>query len=221
MNDDVNHLRLLYEKNRLINLNLVEDVDKYIEYSYGLYQLIIESISPKEINKIEISGVSDSYEVKTKSNKTFDVLLSYWNYSNAIDNSNKKEIFAYHKNDKITGDLYKKIKSVFTNSNDYLCMILFKDSLGRTNITGEVGVEIYELFLGIQDAVKDSFIIQKKLQNIKVICIRVSKSEPKRISLYKRLISKNIGNIFPYSYIDKTTEADKNMDVLIFTRIEL
>jgi len=221
MNKDVNNIRLLYEKNRILILNDIEDIDKYIKYSYGLYPLIIESVLPKEINKIEKCGISDSYEVKTKSDKEFDVLLSYWNIANAIDNSNKKEILAYHKNDNITGDLYKNLKTLFTDNNDYLCMILFKDSLGRTNITGEVGVEIYELFLGIQDAIKDSFIIQKRLENVKVICIRVSKSESKRISIYKKLIIKNIGDIFPYSYIDKTTESDKNMDVLIFTRTKI
>jgi len=216
MNKDVDNIRKLYEKNNLLNLN---DVDVYIQYSYGLYPLIIESVNPK--NKTEIYGISDSYEVTTTSNKSFDVLISYYNNINAADVVNKKEIYANHKNDIITGTLYKNIKKTFNNTDQYLCMIMFADSLDRTNITGEVGIESYELFLGVQEAVKDSFIIQNRLHDIQVLGIRVSKKEPKQLAIYKKIMNKHLGSVFAYSYIYNTTEADKDNDVLIFTRTKI
>lgn len=98
---------------------------------------------------------------------------------------------------------------------------MFADSLDRTNITGEVGIESYELFLGVQEAVKDSFIIQNRLHDIQVLGIRVSKKEPKQLAIYKKIMNKHLGSVFAYSYIYNTTEADKDNDVLIFTRTKI
>jgi hypothetical protein len=100
-------------------------------------------------------------------------------------------------------------------------MISFVDSQKRSNTTGDVGLGAHEVFLGVQEAIKNSLIVQQHLNNTKAICIRVSKKEPKRIDLYKRIIARTLSHIFPYSYVDESTENDRGMNVLIFTREKL
>lgn len=181
---------------------------------------IIESIEVIESNKPYEHGVVDSYLIKTKSGKEFTASFTYWSFDTVISNSSTKEIYANHKNDKVTAELYTKLKSLYVGNNNYtLCMIMFKDSENNTKLTNSVGLESHEVFAGVQQAAFRS--ISPKLNNIQCICIRINKDEKKRIKLYQKMLDKQLATTFPYSYIDSSTEAEQNRDILILTRNKL
>jgi hypothetical protein len=101
MSVDNQYLQILYK-----GIGISDNrTDAYLDHIYGADAFIIEAVVPKRLNVTASYGISDSYEVITRTGKIFEVLISYWDAEHAKNNAAQKEIAASIKYDPTAKDI--------------------------------------------------------------------------------------------------------------------
>jgi len=84
-----------------------------------------------------------------------------------------------------------------------MCYVSFKDSKGRQNTTGEVGLSAKGLFSGLKAALMDSLWgTSQNHKHLVAICIKVDGGDPSRISLFHKLMSRFLNETYPTIIMD-------------------
>lgn len=163
------------------------------------------------------NGFQDSYEIELRNGQTFMLYLDYESPKNTQEKINKRIIELEHKNNPILAKTYEKN---FQNlgSEEMVCVIQFKDSKDRHELTGEVGMSAKELFSSVREGIFDSFITKKRISDLRGFMIRVSNSEKKRMILYRKMVERFLKNEFPNIFEDDVTESSHGYSLLVATR---
>jgi len=159
------------------------------------------------------SKTEDVYEIILHNQLKFKLKINY--IEDTKDFINTKKSTADFKRDNDLKDRYEFLSDKIKDK-DTICMIMFEDEQGNTNLTGNVGISAKELFVSIRNALLDSF-SQRNMNNIKGIGMRVSKKEEKRLKFYKMLIDHFLSNRFPNIFVDETTEGEQGFYLLFAT----
>lgn len=214
MNSDNKLILELYES--ISHLNFFNDRCSEEEFDWNsffhkasqlnMFNTLLESINLVNISKND-SEKTEKYEIVTKQGNNFYLFVTY-------QGKKKSDVFI------MTGVRYNDVKHSEESVNyltdlqnklsddSILCFIRFEDGMGRSNITGEVGLNALEVFSAIKAAVLESFdknSVQIK-DNLVGIVVMVSKSESKRISLYTRIIKQYSGT-FPNVLVDTNSDS--------------
>jgi hypothetical protein len=222
--DKIYSLYLLSEYKKIDYLNESVLAD---EYDWSLFDSFVEKSGHVELlesfklirsdktNKNELIHV---YEIETLKNLKFEVQLNYSNFEKSYELANSRESeYNFKKNNKLS-DNYSSLKSVIKKENGIVCMIMFKDSEGSTDLTGKVDmVSGIELFRTLNEVVRDSFINTGMNNTICCIGIRIYNPEKeKRLKFYQMLHKKYWTYFFPNTFIDEESERSSNYTLLYF-----
>ena len=216
--DDINYKDYLtIDESELDNYNW----DSFFNHSNcGIFGVILLEEFGKLQSMVTRLGTEDIYEVTLRNMQKFKLILNFWNPINtdkAIEQKIAMVKPEMRKEDPEIHSKYVDFKAGL-NPGEYMCLIQFKDDDGNHNITGNVGASAHELFVTLQNAILDSFGPHYKSGNLAGIVMRVDKREPRRLTLYRKLIEKYMNDRFPNIFIDDKTENDQNMLFLIATR---
>lgn len=215
MMKDNNNIRLIYESLQSEEIILKDEP----EFSWnGIFEstnhdelFLLESFE-KIVDKESFdSGFFDVYEIELRSGQKFTVTLSYNDSKHIRDLAKRAIIEAEKKNQMDIVSGYESFLEM--EDNQYVVMIEFKDSGGRHNDTGEVGIHAIELF----EMLKQSFLhsIQDIGDNLIGIMMRVHKNNPKRMNFYKIILKRYLSEDFPNVFVDPNTNSLRNYDLLI------
>ena len=156
-------------------------------------------------------GTEDVYKIVLHNGKTFQLHLNYVNGKSAKSSIDKKRVNAEYKKDNILATEYKKHFATI-NDSEYICIIMFKDEMGRFERTGEIQMYAKELFITLKNAILDRISIRNNMRNIKAFMVRVDKKDNKRLDFYKFLFNKFLTE-FNIHFEDKLAEED---NILLF-----
>jgi hypothetical protein len=219
MKKDDKILGIIYESIRFGDIVLIDEPD------FG-WDGIFESIPHNDLFLLESfekikdkepfdDGVFDAYEIELKNGQKFQVTLSYNNAKRIRDISNKASLEAEHKNQMEIVSGYEPFLNI--QDGEYVMMVEFKDSSGRHDDTGNVGIHALELF----EMLKQSFIhsVQGGFADKLVgIMMRVDKNNPRRMNFYKTLLKRHISKDFPNIFVDPNTNSARGYDLLVATK---
>lgn len=174
---------------------------------------ILEGFEQIQKHEPTIYGTEDKFLITLKSGQTFTVIINYWNPAKTKDTVKYGEV-ATSKDDPVVSEIFKQLKDAL-NPTDYLCLVQFKDSVGRHNSTGEVGgASAIELFTALKDSVMTS-LMDNDFKNCRGIVMRVDENEERRVKLYENMLKKYYGNVFTTTFIDKSSEY-KHGQILVY-----
>lgn len=170
--------------------------------SLDLYSYLFESFE-----KIKTENNSDTYEIKLHNGLIFYVIVNY------IDGKKAKAIFDNKILDALIGKNQKVSKEYKDNRNNIaddekICIVMFKDSEGRTDRTGSVKMSAKELFMTLKNALFNSW-ANRDFPMDGTIVLRSSKNDTKRLDFYKFIFKKYFPNA--KFLIDNETESDYNI----------
>ena len=161
-------------------------------------------------------GQEDIYEIVLLNGLKFYLHINFIQPSNTTEFIKTKIINAEVKNQNEALTNYKKhFKDI--KENELICMIMFKDEEGRTDLTKKVGMSSKELFVSLRNALLNSVAIYE-WDNIKAIGVRVDMNEDKRTDFYKFLFRKFFSDRLPNIFEDNETESDKNLKLVFATK---
>ena len=213
----------LYYQSLLNECSLVEPKNKSIndwEYIFSVYE---KSSQLSILEKFEFSSenknsrvTEHNYNIETKSEKIFSVLISYYSPDNSYEIANSSETSAKHKRNNTLANEFEILKNKLRNDNSKICIINFIDSYARNNLTNEVKYESFEVFSSLKDSLMDSLMNRKMIENLSAISFRIYKNEDKRRELYIKMFSRYLGNTFPVIFEDDITNADYS--IIYFTK---
>ena len=216
-NKDQEALKNLYEDIYKKDYLRCENPDKYDwqdfsdhKYSGGFSCFLIESFE-KIATQPTKQGEEDVYNIVLRDGLQFTLNMNYINAETSKEYPEKKALNASHKGREDIADLYE---SSFSGVEGRVCVIQFMDSENRQRQTGEVGVAAVELFGLLRNAILDS-IKNNKYQNLSALVIRVSNSEPKRISLYSKMLKKYLSHEFPNVFVDDFSEQEDKYTLVV------
>lgn len=185
------------------------------EFSFN--NLLVEEFRTINDGKTTSNGFQDTYEIELKNGQKFMLFLDYESPNKTKEKIKKRIIELEHKNSEMLAKTYEKNFSNLGN-DEMVCVIQFKDSKDRHELTGEVGMSAKELFSSLREAVFDSFISKKRIYNLRGFIIRVSNSEKRRMVLYKKIVERFLKNDFPTVFEDNITETSHGYSLLVATR---
>jgi hypothetical protein len=223
------HLKLsnLYEQVLFRDFLIIEESevnsynwDLFFEHKYLgiLSRVVLESFNPVYVDKQTDEGTEDLYSITLPNGKIFQLVIDYTNPRKTKDIFSSRIISLQHKeNTRIIGDLYEKYFSDLL-SNEEVALIQFKDSSGRHNLTGDVGINSFQLFSSLKEGILDSFWRHNRISNLRGFIIRIDNREIRLLKLYQKLISKFLNVQFPHMFVDDITEKDVGMTLLVVTK---
>jgi len=157
-------------------------------------------------------GFVDTYEIELRNGQKFEVNFSFNSGKHVRELAGKAIVEADHKNNLEVVGGYESFTDI--SDDEYVVMIEFKDSEGRHDDTGKVGIHAKELF----EMLKRSYIhsmdsgIREKVRGI---MMRVDKNNPKRMNFYMVIIKRYLGETFNNIFVDPYINANSNYDLLI------
>ena len=147
-------------------------------------------------------GVEHRYTIETKSGKTFNVLISYYNTEVSYEIANSNETLAKQKINNTLANEFHVLKDKLKTNESKICLINFIDSNARNIQTNEVKYESFEVFTSLKDSLMDSLLNRNMIENLGAISIRISKNELKRRELYINMFNRYIRTYFPNMFED-------------------
>lgn len=194
--------------------------DLFFEHRYlgMLSRVVLESFDIDYVDRLTADGTEDSYTVTLPDGKIFQLIIDYTAPNKTQDVIGERIITLQHKeNTRIIGDLYEKY---FENlkPNEEVALIQFKDSEGRHNLTGDVGVNSFQLFSSLKAGILDSFWRNNKISNLRGFIIRVDNREIRRLKLYQKLVDKFMKDEFPNMFVDDISEKSLGMTLLVVVK---
>jgi hypothetical protein len=225
-NDIIYSLYLLSEYNKIDYLNETISDNNYnwnLLYNFIEKSGHVELLESYNLIKSEIVNGTDIqhvYEIITLKNDKFEVYLNYTDTEKSYDLANKRKITYELKNNNELSNNYSELMNKLKIDNGIICMIMFKDSVDRTTITGNIGVVSgLELFRTLNDVVEDSFFKSDSIQKVTAVGLRISNSEKnKRLKFYQMLHKKYWSNIFSNIFIDDISENKNGYTLLYFSK---
>lgn len=142
------------------------------------------------------------YKIETKSGKTFNVLISYYNPEVSYEIANSNETLAKQKTNNTLANEFQVLKNNLKTNESKICLINFIDSSARNIQTNEVNYESFEVFTSLKDSLMDSLLNRKMIENLGAISIRIAKNELKRRELYINMFNRYLGKQFPNMFED-------------------
>lgn len=222
---DYHRLGLLYDAIRDNDFFLIDesciaefDWDAYFLDNYvGIYSTCLIESFEKTVNLNPIPvGLLDQYEITINNGMTFTLNINY-NSAAQIKRLSQGAIAdatIKNRSDIIEGyDHFKNIKD-----DQYVALIEFKDSKGRHESTGEVGVSSKELFSMLTQSVSDSLSNNDMHSKTVGIMMLVRNDEPRRLTLYKKILERKLSNTYPIVFVDDNTKSVNNVTILIATK---
>ena len=222
MNKDSKWIAELYESIYKFDYFSLEekdfDMDKFLSAQSSFYDLSIpyveKSFILESFEKIESeSPTEDVYGVTLYNGLKFKLKINY--VEDSKDFVNTKKSTADFKKDNDLRDNYSFLSEKLKDQ-DTICMVMFEDEEGRTELTGNVGISAKELFVTLRHAILDSF-SRRDMNHIKGIGMRVAKKEEKRLKFYTMLLKTFLPNRFPNIFVDRTTEEKEGLYLLFGT----
>lgn len=224
-------LKLLYEnlyKTDYLRLNEHQlndfNWDEFFTHDYVLGNpwVLLEDFQKISDKKPIESGFLDVYKLTLNNGLEFELNISY-NNANEVRNSSKRRILdADHKRqrgvpnmeDIISG--YERIKDI--QDGQYVALLEFRDSQNRHSATGEVKETAHELFSMLHRAIMDGFFEGKMIDSLVGVIMLVNNSEPRRLSIYKRMLSRGFKDYFPHIFEDFHSLKERNITLLLATK---
>ena len=179
-------------------------------------EYFLESFEKIKSNSPTKHGQEDVYEVVLHNSSKFYLHINYIQPLKTKEFIDTKIAGAKVKNqNQALVDYEKHFKDI--KEDEVICMIMFKDEEGRTDLTKNVGMSAKELFITLKNALLDSM-STRGWDNLKAIGARVNKNEDKRTEFYKRLFERFFSDRFPKIFEDSETESDKNLKLVFATK---
>lgn len=194
--------------------------DLFFEHRYlGLMsRVVLEGFDIVYSDKPTLEGTEDLYSITLPGGQLFRLVIDYTNPQKTKDVFSSRIITLQHKdNTKVVGDLYEKYFSDLL-PNEEVALIQFKDEKGRHNLTGDVGINSFQLFSSLKEGIIDSFWRNNRISNLRGFIIRVDNTEIRRLKLYQKLVTKFLNTRFKNMFIDDITEHDVGMTLLVVTK---
>lgn len=168
------------------------------------------------VEDVSKNGKTDHvYKLLTNSGKEFTANITYYDNEKSVEWANTSKTSAAQKRDNALANDFNILKDNLINSNGNLCIINFYDSTNRNTKTEDVAYESFEVFSSLSKAVKDSLLQRGMIKDIFCICVRVSKQESERKSLYKRMFSRHLKE---FSNFFEDTKTSDQFDTLYFSK---
>ena len=179
-------------------------------------EYFLESFEKIKANSPTTHGQEDVYEIMLHNGLKFYLHVNYIQPLNTKDFINTKIAGAKIKNyNQALVDYEKHFKDI--KEDEVICMIMFKDEEGRTDLTKNVGMSAKELFITLKNALLDSM-STRGWDTLKAIGARVNKNEDKRTEFYKRLFERFFSDRFPNIFEDSETESNQNLKIVFATK---
>ena len=223
MNLDEKHISKLYESILtldFLNSTLSEDSfnwDSFFReaHCHNTFSTFLESyelVDSKESKNEKI----EKYEIVTSKHQKFNLFITY-------QGKEKNDLFLManirRHEAKENPELLEYFQNMKNNLKEdgVLCFVRFEDQEKRSNLTGEVGPNAFEVFSALRNAVLSSMSKNMDLiRKTEAIIMMVHKSEKeRRISLYSRMLKREI-DFFPNVKVDR--ESDREFTYVIGTK---
>jgi hypothetical protein len=179
-------------------------------------EYFLESFEKIKADSPTKHGQEDVYEVVLHNGSKFYLHINYIQPSKTQEFIDIKIRGAKIKNyNQALVDYEKHFKDI--KEDEVICMIMFKDEEGRTDLTKNVGMSAKELFVTLKNALLDSM-STKGWDSLKAIGARVDVNEDKRTDFYKRLFERFFSDRLPNIFEDNETESKQNLKIVFATR---
>jgi len=178
--------------------------------------LVLEDFEKIEDQKTTDDGDEDVYKITLKNGSIFDLIISYSKPSSSDRAIKQKIIYTSHQS-KASNNISSDYEKYFENMSpdEFIVLLLFSDSKGRHNITGEVGASTVELFNALRSGIMDSFWSHNRYPKLKSIMMRVSKQESRRMELYKAFAKRYLPDYANNMFVDGLSEGDYDLLVMV------
>ena len=216
---------LIYEELRsddVFSLTLEEfnnydwDIFFRSEYCGWHAATLLESYNKIVDNKPTKVGLLDQYEIVLFNGLKFILNINYNNADQVRNNSKTAIVDAELKNRPAIAEGYKHFEGI--KDGQYVALIEFQDSQNRHNSTGDVGQHAHELFSMLKTAVSHSLSQNNMMSKTVGIMMLVNNNEPKRLTLYWKILERLLKNTFPIIFKDDNTRSHQNVTILVASK---
>ena len=179
-------------------------------------EYFLESFEKIKANSPTTHGQEDVYEIMLHNGLKFYLHINYIQPLKTKEFIDTKIAGVKIKNhNQALVDYERHFKNI--KEDEVICMIMFKDEEGRTDLTKNVGMSAKELFITLRNALLDSM-STRGWDTLKAIGARVNISEDKRTEFYKRLFERFFSDRFPKIFEDSETESNQNLKLVFATK---